>query len=231
MKILAQTVLFLTLIPFSPGLSNDVVNKPVMLFDALYNNDEWEFLDKDNGFSVFTKNVNDKNLKAVMVKKELELPKEVLQNVIMDVDNYKKFLRNSESFISLQIKKTTNFVDGYQFIPIEIPFFDNREYIFRITPSGFKKEDSTSIIHWFLLEKDTSFLDNDGRSATYLDYGAGLWIAEERGEDKTLFSYRIYIDPGGALPDFLVDMINKTSVTNIFKDAITEARKRHMKNN
>ena len=65
---------------------------------------------------------------------------------------------------------------------------------------------------------DPFFLDNDERSATYLDYGAGLWIAEEKGEDKTLFSYRIYIDPGGALPDFLVDMINKTSVTNIFLD-------------
>tara|TARA_Y100000996_G_C22477303_1_gene624724 strand:- start:347 stop:1042 length:696 start_codon:yes stop_codon:yes gene_type:complete len=229
MKILVQAILILILIPFNSGLSNNFVNKPVMLFDALYNNDEWELLDTDNGLSVFTKNVNDKNLKAVMVKKELELPKEVLQNVIMDVDNYKKFLRNSESFISLQIKKTTNFVDGYQFIPIEIPFFDNREYIFRMTPSGFKKEDSTSIIHWFLLDKDPFFLDNDERSATYLDYGAGLWTAEEKGEDKILFSYRIYMDPGGSLPDFLIDMINKTSVINIFKDAISEAQKRHSK--
>ena len=96
-------------------------------------------------------------------------------------------------------------------------------------PSGYRKEDNTSIIHWFLLDKDDALLDSDGNSATYIDYGAGLWIAEQKEQDKTLFSYRIYMDPGGSLPDFLIDMINKTSVINIFKDAISEAQKRHSK--
>ena len=34
------------------------------------------------------------------------------------------------------------------------------------------------------------------------------------------------MDPGGALPEFLVDMMNKVSVMNIFKDAIVEAQLR-----
>ena len=41
------------------------------------------------------------------------------------------------------------------------------------------------------------------------------------------FFISIYIDPGGSLPNFLIDLINKTSVVNIFKDAIAEAQKRH----
>ena len=220
---------FRSLISFCCAISIDNTNKPIMLFNELYCDKEWELLDSDNDLSVYTKSINNKNLKAVMVKQELALPKDVLQDVIMDIGNYKNFLRNSESFVSIEIKKTDIFTDGYQFIPIDIPFFDNREYIFRMLPSGYIKEDNTSIIHWFLLDKDDALLESDGNSATYIDYGAGLWIAEQKEQDKTLFSYRIYMDPGGSLPDFLIDMINKTSVINIFKDAISEAQKRHSK--
>ena len=51
-------------------------------------------------------------------------------------------------------------------------------------------------------------------------------MAEETLSDTIVLSYRIYMDPGGALPEFLVDMMNKVSVMNIFKDAIAEAKLR-----
>ena len=120
---------FMSLISFCCALSIDNTNKPIMLFNELYSDKEWELLDSDNNLSVYTKNINNKNLKAVMVKQELALPKDVLQDVIMDIGNYKKFLRNSESFVSIEIKKTDTFIDGYQFIPVDVPFFDNREYL------------------------------------------------------------------------------------------------------
>ena len=35
------------------------------------------------------------------------------------------------------------------------------------------------------------------------------------------------MDPGGSLPSFLIDIINKNSVVNIFEDAVAEAQKRY----
>ena len=166
-----------------------------------------------------------------MVKKDIDLPKKILQDVIMDVNNYKQFLKSSDSFISNEIKRTTHFVDGYQFIPINIPFFDNREYLFRMYPSGFKDDDSISIIHWYLLDENEIVLDKKNHSATYLSHGAGLWVAEEKSNNKTSLSYRLYMDPGGSLPTFLIDMINKTSVVNIFEDVIAEAQNRYLNRN
>ena len=230
MKIYYHCIIFIISLFFSIGLSNDIIRKPMALFNSLYSNDEWEVIDSGEDISISTKNIMDKNLLAVMVNKELSLPKEILQNVIMDIDNYGDFLQNSDSFISKEVKNTSTFVEGYQFIPIRIPFFENREYLFRMYPSGFKNSDNTSIIHWYLLEKDKKFLDADDRTGTYLNYGAGLWVAEEKDDNKTLFSYRIYMDPGGSLPDFLIDMINKNSVVNIFNDAINEAIKRYKYN-
>ena len=65
------------------------------------------------------------------------------------------------------------------------------------------------------------------KDAVYLDYGAGLWVAEEIEKDTIILSYRIYMDPGGSLPDLLIDIMNKVSVVNVFKDAVTEAQNRY----
>ena len=210
-------------------LSNNITNKPMKLFDILYDNDGWKSVESTEKYNVHTKKIGYKNLLAVMVSAELALSKKILQNVIMDVSNYEKFLVGSGNFISREIRKTDKFVDAYQFLSIDIPFFNNREYMFRMFSSGYNSEDTTSIIHWFLLDEDVELLENEGKSATYLNYGAGLWVVEKKEQDKALFSYRIYIDPGGSIPDFLTDMINKTSIINIFKDATAEAQKRQSK--
>ena len=74
-------------------------------------------------------------------------------------------------------------------------------------------------------------LDHKNYSATYLSHGAGLWAAEEKSNNMTSLSYRLYMDPGGSLPTFLIDMINKTSVVNIFEDVIAEAQNRYLNRN
>ncbi len=211
--------------------SGNLSSKPTNLLNSLHDNNGWEVIDSSSNNLVSIKEIPGRDLFAVMVKKEINLPKEILQDVIMDINNYKQFLKSSGSFISNEIKRTTEFVDGYQFIPINIPFFDNREYFFRMYPSGFKDDDSISIIHWYLLNEQRPILKKKDHSATYLNHGAGLWVAENQFNNKTSFSYRIYMDPGGSLPTFLIDLINKTSVVNIFEDAIAEAQNRYLKRN
>ena len=34
------------------------------------------------------------------------------------------------------------------------------------------------------------------------------------------------MDPGGSIPNFIIDKINEVSIVNIFKDALAEAEKR-----
>ena len=211
--------------------SGSINSKPINLLNSLHDNNGWKILDPSSHNLVSTKEIPGRDLFAVMVKKEVDLPKEILQDVIMDINNYKQFLKSSDFFISQEIKRTTHFVDGYQFIPINIPFFDNREYLFRMYPSGFKDDDSISIIHWYLLNEKDAPLEKKNQSATYLSHGAGLWTVENQLNNETSFSYRIYMDPGGSLPNFLIDLINKTSVVNIFEDAIAEAQNRYLNRN
>ena len=147
-----------------------------IFFNLLYEEDNWEVFDSSSSNLVSTKKIPGKDLFAVMVEKELNLPKDVVKDVIMDIKNYNRFLKSSGSMISDEINRTSEYIDGYQFIPIRLPFFDDREYLFRIYPNGFKEDDSLSIVHWHLLRDQGHSLMKKSSNATYLYNGAGLWL-------------------------------------------------------
>ena len=217
------------LLLFSYGSADTKDRRTEQLFENLHDNGGWVVEEFKDGISLSRKPIHGMGLKAVMVTKKTKIPKEIIQSVIMDVGNYESFLKSIGPIRSKEVKRSSDWVDGYQFIPIDLPLIGDREYLFRMYPIGYNNEDTTSIIHWYLLDKREDLmigLNNKNNNRVYLDHGAGLWVAEETLSDTIVLSYRIYMDPGGALPEFLVDMMNKVSVMNIFKDAIVEAQLR-----
>ena len=60
---MVHTIYFISLVSFCFALSIDNINKPIMLFNELYSDKEWKLLDSDNDLSVYTKSINNKNLK------------------------------------------------------------------------------------------------------------------------------------------------------------------------
>ena len=125
-------------------------------------------------------------------------------------------------------KRQLNSAHLSQYIKNNIPFLDNREYCFRISKESLNDLDTLSLVHWYLLEKNyykTAHLVEDNKSI-YLNYGAGLWLAEKQTDQSFMISYIIYIDPGGSIPDFLINKANRVSLVNILKDTINEANRR-----
>ena len=211
------------------GTAETKDNRTQELLKKLHSSEGWVVENIEEGISLSRKKIENRELTALMVRQKIMIPKEIVQSVIMDVNNYEKFL-NNKGLISKVINRGINWVDGYQYIPIDLPLIANREYLFRMYPDGHDKEDTISIIHWYLLDKKQDVLvelNVRPKDAVYLNHGAGLWVAEEVEKDAIILSYRIYMDPGGSLPDLLIDMMNKVSVVNVFKDAVAEARNRY----
>ena len=42
-----------------------------------------------------------------------------------------------------------------------------------------------------------------------------------------MLSYRLYLDPGGSIPDFAIELLNKMSIVNVFNDVLIEASRRN----
>ena len=141
----------------------------------------------------------------------------------MDVENYDGILSNNNSLQSRVIRRSKTGLIGYQYIKIDIPLFDDREYFFQMNHSEFGDYDSNTLCHWVILDANP-INDINGiiKGATYLSFGAGIWKAEATSSNKHKISYRLYIDPGGSIPNFLIDMINKQSIVGLFRDIEVE---------
>tara|TARA_B100001113_G_scaffold352055_1_gene352516 strand:+ start:9323 stop:10024 length:702 start_codon:yes stop_codon:yes gene_type:complete len=205
--------------------------KPDELFHILNDNNGWSTIAIKEEITLSKKLINDMNLVALMAKQKTTIPTEIIQDIIMDIENYGQYFTSAGAFIFKEIKSEGDWAEGYHLLPVDIPLIKDREYFFRVHARGYNIEDKTSIVHWYLIDEEvrermiTQFASKD---AIYLDYGAGLWMAEPIDEKEYILSYRLYLDPGGSIPDFAIELLNKMNIVNIFKDVVSEATRRNI---
>ena len=195
------------------------------LLNLLNNDSNWNKLEyTDDNITISKKELSFSKLVAIKVEKILNINPQLITDLLMDIDKYNTFVSNPKSFHSELIKSSSKGLIGYQFIKIDFPFFNNREYFFEIIPEGIIKDESNILCHWYLLNSNKIIELNKKRmpNATYLAFGAGIWKAEPYTSMGYKVSYSLYMDPGGSIPDFLIDLINKQSIIGLFRDVERE---------
>ena len=136
--------------------------KPVQLFEKLKDHEGWIVRKNKEGIILSTKAIEGMSIGAFMVQQKTNINPTIIKNIIMDIKNYDTYFSNSETSNFKEIYRKNNWgdnqlvevVDGYHFIPVAVPFIKDREYYFRIQEDGFSTEDSSSIIHWYLVRKN-----------------------------------------------------------------------------
>jgi len=202
---------------------------PLLL--SLNSNNGWTNIKKiDSLVNLSTKDLGEPQLYAIKIEKIINIKPDQITDVIMDVNNYNSFLSNAESFKSQVVTQSENNLIGYQYIKVDFPFFDDREYYFKMSREHIIEQDTTTMCFWVLREpvkKDNS--RNLKKSAIYLEYGAGIWKSEQISPGSYNISYRLYMDPGGSIPSFIARIINETSIVGLFQDVINEAFRKQNK--
>ena len=193
----------------------------------LFNSEGWELIDKyDNGSEFSVKSLDGKHLEAVMIANIVPLDAQTVLEVVYDIDNYDEIFLSSQQVSTTVLKSTARFTDAYQHLPVPIPFISDRHYIFRMHSINDNRVTWTLISHnnvyeAFLKERDIEF-----NKPVYLPSGYGIWDAINNGDKSCRLSYKVYMDSGGNLPDFLIEWLNKKALANIFQDVIVEASSR-----
>ena len=207
------------------------IGKPDELFQMLNDNNGWDLISIREETTLSTKSIKGMDLVAFMVKQKTTIPTGIIQDIIMDVKNYGQYFNSVGPFIFKEINSERDWVEGYHLLPIDLPLIKDREYFFRVHANGYDLQDATSIVHWYLIKegaKEKKMINSNSKDAIYLDYGAGLWMAEPINDDDYFLSYRLYLDPGGSIPGFAVELMNKMSIMNVFKDVVSEASRRNI---
>ena len=221
-----STLIFLTSLIFAEN-----TDLSTSLFKTLYDDNGWNKPSIIDGISLSTKRVPNMSIKAVKVHIETNIPKNIITDIIMDIKNYNNYFINSKKLYFQVINRDSNSIDGYQFISVPIPFIKDREYFFRMSSNTFLPDYPKTFIHWHTLNKDIySYISTDFQSGKelYLDTGVGIWNIDFLDDSTFILSYRLLIDPGGYLPDFAVDHVNKVNIISLFRDVINEGRRRHI---
>ena len=51
-------------------------------------------------------------------------------------------------------------------------------------------------------------------------------MVQKKTDDLYILSYRLFMDPSGYIPDFIIEKVNEISIYNIFNDVVLEALNR-----
>ena len=206
--------------------SADIKSESQEILDALYQDQSWELqkITEDSLF-IYKKNILDMDLAAFRVNKKVLIDPLEIINIISDIENYENFLTNTGALKTEKLDQKSGYIDVYQHITINLPFFNDRDYFFRMIANK-KALHNNKLIEWHLLDQkliEKKDLEKKDLEATYLNDGAGMWLSSPSSENMFDISYRLVMDPGGSIPSILVDMINEVSLISLFNDVIREA--------
>jgi len=202
-----------------PGLSN-----------ILLDDEGWQQTAvTEQGFVIKERELPGYPMHAVSVTAEVNLPLETLAAVVHDIENYSRFLNSAAAITFDVFEKDSTHIIGYQHI--NIPYLSDRHYAYRFDLVG-TREGQRWITGWDLLPANgrlTSFInqkDEQFENPVYIDEGSGRFIFERIGENRTRFSYRLYMDIGGWVPKSLVERSNSEGIVGLVADVIAEAQRR-----
>lgn len=213
---------YLVLISFGFASSEHLMNT---IKESIHIDKEWKTIKEYNsGVSVLVKDIPDIPIKAVMVKQNINIDSDIIAEVVEDVPNYRQFLKSATAMDANLLSKDERGLFGHQHLNIK--YFKDRHYAFNM----FRPLGSSERIDWELIPEKTFNDINQSASVNqdgvYIDIGYGSWIVKELDNGLTEISYRLVMHPGGRVPNFAIDYINKVAIVGLFEDAINEALKR-----
>jgi len=189
-------------------------NLNYQLLDILYNDEDW-ILDEtlaDNS-SIYTKNINDINLKAIKISRDIEIDPIKILNIIKNVQDYNQVLINSTNVVTNPIQ-SENEIIAKQYI--SIPIFTDLYFFFKIYESSNK-------VYW-ILENPTDYTEHL-ESAHPLSIGCGGWDYTKNPNGTYKINYTLIFDIDG-YPNWVVNYLNYYSLINVYNDVIAAALKK-----
>lgn len=215
-------IIFILVTTLSIGLGTD-------LEMSLKQLDKWRFEYRDEeGFRHWSARLDGMHLPARKISTETPFPAERLASLVQDLSNYDTILKSAKAMEFMVMEDREREAVAYQFI--DVPFFSDRHYVYRFnkyreTDIG-KYESSWRLIPSDELQEGLLYeLEKEYGEAVYIDKGAGYFIFEDIGGGKSRFSYTLYMDIGGYLPDGLMDRSNSRGIKMLMMDIIDAAGK------
>lgn len=222
-RLIIMALMLLTAITLGANESSFIRNE---LLDDSY----WENLSGKEGTRFRRKAISGYDLYALEIIRESNLSAFDVFEVLLDVGNYGEILADNDYLYAEEVERNESSITGYQHA--SLPVVSNRHYLFNFDLAEWEKEAAEQIISWVLVEPEGKYAefisrkDKQFKNPLYIRNGAGIWKVRDMGNGRYEHSYRLYLDPSGWMPQFIVNNFNKRNLKDLFDRVLATAAER-----
>ncbi|MCF7911104.1 MAG: hypothetical protein K9M99_01140 [Candidatus Cloacimonetes bacterium] len=208
------------------------VSQSADILEQLKNNEDWKVIKDDAETQFRRKPLRGFDLYALEISREVKVSPGQVFAVLLDVASYPEVLADNDLLEAEEVERDPEQIIGYQFA--RLPLVSNRHYLFSFDLTAYEQSLKAGAmnLHWTLLEPDGKYSgfikakEELNNNPIYIANGAGLWMIREVEDGVYENVYRLYLDPAGWMPGWLVNSFNQKNLEQLFNRVLAAAEKR-----
>ncbi|NCI47872.1 START domain-containing protein [Sediminibacterium soli] len=179
---------------------------------------DWKLRTNKNGIRVYAREVPGSRIHALKVESTFDVPASRLVAVILDIEGATDWLYSTKSCIPV---KTMSAADVYYYSEIKFPWpVANRDFVAHLTIS---QDASTKTIHAHA--ENVSDMVPEKKGIVRVTQSIGNWTIQPLNSNQAYVQYELQVDPAGALPAWLVNMLSSRGPYESFFNLKTQLQK------
>ena len=184
---------------------------------------DWKLSTEKDGIKIYTGMLPDSKIKAIKVEADFDATPSQLVAIVMDVNTAPDWVYHVKS---AKMVKQVSPTELYYYSEVSLPWpVANRDFVAHLTVTQ---------------DAGTKVVTIDGpavpgvvpikKGIVRIDNSIGKWVITPLGQNQVHVEYSIHVDPGGALPAWLVNIFATDAPMKIFKSLKTQLAKPNYKN-
>ena len=170
---------------------------------------DWKEAYRTSELVIFTKDVEVG--RRIIAISEVETPPEIVFNVLSDFEHYAEFMPYVEESRVLSRRGDTEVITYARIAP---PFVSKRDYPLKVTLTrGSTLNGDVFKVEW----RPSPDSWPEVKDVVRVKLNEGSWLATPLdGGKRTRLTYTLLTDPGGLIPDFVVNLSNTVAIPELF---------------
>lgn len=184
---------------------------------------DWKLSTEKEGIKIYTSILPDSKIKAIKVEADFDATASQVVALVMDVNTAPDWVYHVKS---AKLVKQVSPTELYYYSEVSLPWpVANRDFVAHLTVSQ---------------DPGTKVVTIDGpavpgvvpikKGIVRIDNSIGKWIITPLGQNQVHVQYSIHVDPGGALPAWLINLFATDAPVKIFKSLKVQLAKPDYKN-
>jgi len=184
---------------------------------------DWKLSTEKDGIKIYTSILPDSKIKAIKVEADFDATPSQLVAIVMDVNTAPDWVYHVKS---AKLVKQVSPTELYYYSEVSLPWpVANRDFVAHLTVTQ---------------DPGTKVVTIDGpavpgvipvkKGIVRIENSIGKWIITPLASNQVHVEYSIHVDPGGALPSWLVNIFATDAPVKIFKSLKVQLTKPDYKN-